>query len=95
MEKAILDLTDCKYLLEMHERIKNALAFPDYYGQNWSAFWDCLVYDSPVEYLEVRGEETVPDKLKPSLEKMHQILHDAKARRKELGWKFDYEIIRE
>ena len=36
-----LDLTDCKYLGEIHQRIKKAFHFPDFYGENWSAFGIC------------------------------------------------------
>ena len=93
MEKAILDLTDCKYLLEMHERIKTALQFPPYYGRNWDAFWDSLTYESSVDFVEIRGEDTVSENLRPSLEKMHEILAEAKQKRAELGWEFDYEIV--
>ena len=93
MEKAILDLTDCKYLLEMHERIKTALRFPSYYGRNWDAFWDSLTYESPVDFVEIRGEGTVAKELRPSLEKMHEILEEVKQKRTELGWKFDYKIV--
>ena len=93
MEKAILDLTDCKYLLEMHERIKTALQFPSYYGRNWDAFWDSLTYESPVDFVEICGEGTVSKELRPSLEKMHEILEGVKRKRAELGWKFDYKIV--
>ena len=27
---------------ELHERLARALEFPDYYGRNWDAFWDCI-----------------------------------------------------
>lgn len=93
MEKAILDFTGCKYLLEMHERIKTALQFPSYYGRNWDAFWDSLTYESPVDYVEILGEHTMPKDLHPSLEKMHRILQAVKEKRKELGLEFDYKII--
>ena len=93
MEKAILDLTDCKYLLEIHERIQTALQFPPYYGRNWDAFWDSLTYESPVDFVEIRGEDTVSENLRPSLEKMHEILAEVKQKRAELGWEFDYEIV--
>ena len=93
MEKAILDLTDCKYLLEMHEKIKTALQFPPYYGRNWDAFWDSLTYESSVDFVEIRGEDTVSENLRPSLEKMHEILAEVKQKRAELGWEFDYEIV--
>ena len=93
MEKAILDLTDCKYLLEMHERIKTALQVPPYYARNWDAFWDSLTYESSVDFVEIRGEDTVSENLRPSLEKMHEILAEVKQKRAELGWEFDYEIV--
>ena len=93
MGKAVLDFTDCKYLLEMHERIAAALQFPAYYGRNWDAFWDSLIYESPVDYVEICGEHTMAENLRPSLDKMHEILEKVKQRRKELGWQFDYKII--
>ena len=41
----VLDLTDCKSLGELHERIRVAFKFPKWYGANWSAFWDLLWSD--------------------------------------------------
>ena len=41
-EKYTIDFTNVNYYLEMHAVIWKALDFPDYYGCNWSAFWDCL-----------------------------------------------------
>ena len=41
-EKYTIDFTNVKYYLEMHGVIWHALAFPDDYGCNWDAFWDCL-----------------------------------------------------
>jgi RNAse (barnase) inhibitor barstar len=26
----------------LHEKLAAALSFPDYYGKNWDAFWDCI-----------------------------------------------------
>ena len=42
-EKYTIDFMDVKNFLEMHFVIKEAFDFPDYYGCNWSAFWDCIV----------------------------------------------------
>ena len=35
-----IDLSDCRYVDEIHEKLKVGFGFPDYYGKNWSAFWD-------------------------------------------------------
>lgn len=93
MKKAVLDLSDCKYALEMHERFKNALEFPEHYGNNWSAFLDSLVYDSSVEYVEIHGENSVADELRPMLEKLHEVLDRAKGQCAKLDWQFDYIIL--
>ena len=63
-EKIItLDLTDCKYLGELHERIRVAFNFPEWYGANWDAFWDCLtdMVGDPIN-IEVRGLEVIERK---------------------------------
>lgn len=40
--KIIIDFSTCKYVDEIHEKLKESFDFPDYYGRNWSAFWDYL-----------------------------------------------------
>ena len=42
MKTATIDLTNCKYVYELHQRIEKALGFPDYYGKNLDALFDCL-----------------------------------------------------
>ena len=37
-----LDFSKVNYINEVHQIIKDELDFPDYYGMNWDAFWDCL-----------------------------------------------------
>ena len=91
--EATLDLSDCKYLGELHQRIKIALDFPDHYGANWSAFWDSLRFDSPVEYVTIVGEHTVAENLKKQLDKMHEILQRCKDECAANGVFFGYAII--
>ena len=42
VNKYVIDFRNIEYYMEFHPIIKHALDFPDYYGCNWSAFWDCL-----------------------------------------------------
>jgi len=90
---ATLDLTDCKKWPDFHQRIKNALKFPDFYGCNWSAFWDSLRFDSPVDYIYIVGVDTVSEEIQECVQKMCEILDRCKAERASLGWDFGYEIV--
>ena len=71
---AILDLTGCKYLGELHQRIKEALDFPDYYGENWDAFWDCINVDCDVDIVTIKGSNQVSEELNPDIATMIELL---------------------
>lgn len=74
-KKYVVDFTNVKYYLEMHEVIKKSLDFPDYYGCNWSAFWDCLsdMRGDPI-HIEIIGIEVIERKFVNAAEKMIEIL---------------------
>jgi RNAse (barnase) inhibitor barstar len=93
MKQTVLDLSNCKYALEMHERFKTALNFPEHYGRNWDAFWDCIMCDSSVEYIEIYGENSIANELRPMLETLHEILEEAKEECIKYGEQFDYVIV--
>jgi RNAse (barnase) inhibitor barstar len=38
----IIDCSNIKDKKELHEQFKTKLNFPEYYGMNWDAFWDCI-----------------------------------------------------
>ncbi len=41
---------------EVHTRLATALGFPDYYGKNWDAFWDCITsLDATPQKIRVSG----------------------------------------
>lgn len=87
-----LDLTDCKYLGELHQRIKTAFDFPDWYGENWDAFWD-LLWDCDTDKVEILGENTLSKEFNWHIKTMHEILQRNKDNREKYGWSFDFEII--
>ena len=89
-----LDLTGCKYLGEIHKRIKEAFNFPDWYGENWSAFWDLLRSECDADKVIIKGEDKLPKDLADCLPKLHEILQRNADFCKELNLPpFYFEII--
>ena len=78
-KKYTVDFTHVNYYLEMHGVIWKSLDFPDYYGCNWSAFWDCLtdMYGYHV-HIEIIGLEVIEQKFDGAAEKMISILREFK-----------------
>ncbi len=70
-----IDFTNVQHYFDMHFVIKQALNFPDYYGCNWDAFWDCLtdMVGRPV-HIEIIGLEVIERKFGDSASKMVEIL---------------------
>ena len=55
IEEITLDFTGVKTLWELHERIRIAFDFPEWYGKNWDAFWDLLSEPFEETMVTVRG----------------------------------------
>ena len=74
-KKYMIDFTNVKHYLEIHFIIKKALDFPDYYGCNWSAFWDCLtdMYGDPI-HIEIVGLDVIERNFDDSASKILEIL---------------------
>ena len=74
-EKYTIDFTNVEHYLEMHLTIAKSLDFPDYYGCNWSAFWDCLadMYGDPI-HIEIIGLDVIERKFDDSARKIIEIL---------------------
>ncbi len=93
LKKATIDLTDCKYLMELHERIKDGLKLQDGYGRNWDAFWDDINRNIEFNFITIKGSKTVADELKGSVEIMHELLEDNKQYWAHCSSPFDYEFV--
>mgnify|MGYP003297325052 CR=1 FL=1 len=88
-----LDLMGCKYLAEIHERIRVAFDFPEWYGKNWSAFWDLLWSECDADKVIIKVENSLSGEFDNSLSKMHEILERNKKERANSDYPFDYEIV--
>ena len=93
MKIITLDLTNCKDLQELHDRIRVAFDFPDWYGENWDAFWDLLRSECDADKVIVKGVHTASQKLDKHIGIMFGILERNKEWCKEMGFDpFSYEI---
>ena len=75
-----LDFRHVQTYGEVHKIIKAAMDFPDYYGENWDAFWDCLtdMIGRPV-HIEIIGLDNIERKFGNDFVKtMVEILKDFK-----------------
>lgn len=75
----VLDLTGCTGRGEVHQRIRRAFGFPDYYGENWDAMWDCLdelfgVNESRA--IHIKGFHTLPDAVQEYCQPMRAIFDE-------------------
>ena len=83
MKTIVLDLTGCKSLWDIHEQIRKAFDFPEWYGKNWDAFWDLLRTECDANTVIIKGEHTIPKEYKKNLEILHSCLDDLIEFRKE------------
>ena len=60
-EKYILDFSGVKTWVDIHAILEKEFDFPDYYGANWDAFWDCitdLIYSRGLD-IEIIGLDKI------------------------------------
>jgi RNAse (barnase) inhibitor barstar len=73
-----IDFSGCKFSDDIQEKLKESFGFPDYYGKNWSAFWDCLsdfaMSEEDKREIIVSGLDKLPAELKEYTRKMREIM---------------------
>ena len=73
-----VDFNNIRYFNEVHKTLKKAFNFPDYYGENLDALWDCLdgEYCPPDAYIEISGIGYLNDKFDGYGDKIKKIFED-------------------
>ncbi|MBQ8575417.1 MAG: barstar family protein [Clostridia bacterium] len=70
----ILDLTGCETWGELHKRIRVAFDFPEWYGENWDAFWDLLRSECDADEVVIKGENTLNNQIYTEIKTMYNML---------------------
>ena len=88
MKRIILDSREFNNKEQFHDIIKDKLDFPEYYGKNLDALWDCLTgwIDLPLK-LEWHGFNESKSKLGDYAEKILDVFHEAEEELE--GFKFE------
>jgi RNAse (barnase) inhibitor barstar len=72
-----IDLSKVMTTSDLHLELARALDFPDFYGQNWNAFWDAItgLVEMP-RVLRFHGWEAFSDRLPRDAQMLRQCLDD-------------------
>jgi len=68
-KEIMLDFTGCKYITEVHWKIRDTFYFPSFYGENLDALWDmgCDYIgsnDEVFELVKIRGVDALPKEIR-------------------------------
>ncbi len=64
MTNYTVNLRNVKTVYALHQELKDSLQFPDYYGMNLDAFWDCITWDIEIPAtIYVEGINSLPKDL--------------------------------
>ena len=74
-----MDFTGCKYLADIHRVLKESFGFPEYYGANWDALWDCLndlFFSSEEALVKIHGTAALDKEMQEYLKPMFELFGD-------------------
>ena len=75
----ILDLSGIQTEADFHRTIRETFSFPTYYGENKDAFWDCITDFLHNGTILIKGECTLPSKIRKIVDDYIAILHEYEA----------------
>ena len=77
MNHFILDFSEIKTVLELHQYLKEVFDLPAYYGNNMDALWDCLscCYDESTT-IELKNLDVLRMRLEQTTKTMLEVFQD-------------------
>ena len=75
-----VDFSNVKHFIDIHEILKRDLDFPDYYGGNLDALWDCLTDQllSGITYIEFYNTKQLSIKFSDEWKRIMKIFRETK-----------------
>ncbi len=86
-DELVLDLARERSKQALHRLLAQGLGFPDYYGMNWDAFWDCVRDDDQSRlprHLVLAGMASLEQSLPHEARTLQQVLRELQHERPEL-----------
>ena len=80
MKSITVDFSGCKYPLDLHNKVREALELPEWYGNNLDALWDMLTgfIETPINITAVYKPETkYAEGLRESVIKIIEVFREA------------------
>ncbi len=92
MNELVIDLREVNTKQELHNLLSSQLGFPDWYGNNWDAFWD-LIRDTEIvtmpDRLVLLGFKDISEKLPKDARILRECFVDLKQKYPEI----DCEVV--
>lgn len=93
MKTIVIDFSECKYPMDLHNEIREKLELPEWYGNNLDALWDMLTgfIETPINVTMIfKPENKAVENLNESVLKIIETFKEASKEDEEI--EFNYEL---